>query len=975
MPAPDFAKMEEEILASWEEKKIFEKTLEKPSPMGDFVFFEGPPTANGRPGIHHVEARAFKDLIPRYKTMRGWRVARKAGWDTHGLPVELGVEKALGISGKPQIETLKATPSESIAFFNAECKKSVWTFLEDWRKITRRIGFWLDLENPYVTYETPYMESLWWAIKEIWKKDLLYKDYKIVPYCPRCGTALSSHEVAQGYKETTDPAVTVRLRAKPGQTVQDAKNDTITIPDDASFLVWTTTPWTLPANVALAVGASIEYVIAETEIGGKRETCIIAGSLASKVLPEGFKILATVRGENLVGLEYEPLYAFMTPDKPAWRVIVGDFVGAEDGTGIVHIAPAFGEDDLRVSRENGLPIMMTVDHEGKFIPEITPWAGKFVKSADKPIIEELESRGALFAQAGYTHEYPFCWRCSTPLLYYAMESWWIRMTVLKDKLVAANEEIHWVPEYIKEGRFGEWLRGVKDWAFSRERYWGTPIPIWICEKCDAMTCIGSLEELEARAGKLPENDGQVDLHRPYVDDITMKCEACDGTMRRVKEVADVWFDSGCMPFAQWHYPFENRETIDEGKAFPADYISEAIDQTRGWFYTLLAVSTLLDHGAPYKNVISLGHVLDAKGLKMSKSKGNIVDPWQAIERYGADCIRLYMYTVNQPGDPKRFDEKDVSELQRKFFMILWNVLAFYETYGAPLLDASAPAVPADRHVLDRWLMARLMALENEVTTGLEAYNVVEPGRALMDFTTDLSTWYVRRCRDRFKSGDAKDAAEAAATLRFALHSLSKLMAPFVPFTAEALYRRVGGEKESVHLEDWPEIDRERMDATLLEAMETVRKVASLGLEQRASSGIPVRQPLAKITVTGVDLDADLLAILKDELNVLEAEAEKGDALSVRLETEITPELARAGALREVIRQIQVLRKKAGLEVNDTIRLAYEAAGEMAETLKAVEPELAKAGRADSVTAGRKELASSEELEIQGHQVWIGIEKT
>ncbi|TAL19384.1 isoleucine--tRNA ligase [Patescibacteria group bacterium] len=964
MPAPNFPELEEQILRFWEEKKIFGKTLEKKSPRGNFVFFEGPPTANGRPGIHHVEARAFKDLFPRYKTMAGWRVERKAGWDTHGLPVELGVEKALGISGKKQIESLKATPAESIAFFNAECKKSVWSYLEDWNKITRRIGFWLDLEHPYITYETPYIESLWWIIKQVWDQGLLYKDYKIVPYCPRCGTALSSHEVALGYKEVTEPSVIVKLRAAAGQKIKSGSGKEIVTDDQTFFLVWTTTPWTLPANVALAVGPNITYRLAKNG----EETLIVAEALAEKVLPPDSKTLFSVMGRELAGLSYEPLFTFVKPDRPAYRLIAGSFVSVEEGTGIVHIAPAFGEDDLNVGRGNNLPVLMTVDPDGRFLPEITPWAGEFVKDADPAIIASLKKNGALYASYDYTHDYPFCWRCGTPLLYYAKESWWIRMTALQEKLLRANAQINWVPEYIKEGRFGEWLRSVKDWAFSRERYWGTPLPIWECEKCEHRLCVGSLEELEKLTGELPKNSGAVDLHRPFVDALKIHCQKCGAWMSRVKEVADVWFDSGAMPFAEWHYPFENKKRVDGGEAFPADYISEAIDQTRGWFYTLLAVAALLGKDAPYKNVISLGHLLDAKGQKMSKSKGNVVDPWQMIEKYGADCLRLYMYSVNQPGDAKRFDEKDLAELQRKFFLILWNVLAFYKTYSS--IHYPLSTIPS-RHILDRWILARLSELAEKVTADLEAYRVTEPARALADFVTDLSTWYVRRSRERFKGAGGK---QASATLHFALLQFSKLLAPFAPFTAEALYRELQGSMESVHLENWPKLEKKMSDKKLLEEMARARVVVSLGLEQRSAAKMPTRQPLAKAVLTGAPFTDEIAEIIRDELNVLAVEQKKSGEISVTLDTALTPELKRAGALRELIRHIQALRKSAGLTVSDFIHLSYETSGEPAAEFKKVETELGQAVRAKTVTTGRADLPYTTEVQIQGETAWIGLEK-
>lgn len=979
MPGVDFSKMEEEILRSWEERKIFQKTLEKPAPQGNFVFFEGPPTANGKPGIHHMEPRSFKDLIPRYRTMRGYRVDRKAGWDTHGLPVELGVEKALGISGKPQIESLKATPKASIAFFNAECKKSVWTYLQEWEQMSKRIGFAYDQTNRYITYETSYMESLWWIMKEIWKKGLLYREYKIVPWCPRCGTALSSHELAQGYKTVTDRSVTVKFRL-----ADDPK---------MSILAWTTTPWTLPGNIALAVHSDIRYVKVRSA-SEPGETYILAEERITALRPEDQtaprEVIAT---KELVGKHYLPLFDFLNLEtaateaetvftkSTAYSVLSADFVTTADGTGVVHTAVMYGEDDFVLGKKVGLPKVHTVNEDGTFAEMVTPWKGLTIKKpeTEEQILSYLKEHGLLYGELPYEHEYPFCWRCSTPLLYFARESWWIRMTELREQLLAANAEIQWTPEYIKEGRFGEWLRGIKDWSFSRERYWGTPLPIWVCGGCDAQLCIGSLAELKEAAGSLPKNGNEVDLHRPFVDELPIPCKACSGIMHRTKEVVDVWFDSGAMPFAQWHYPFENKEKIDEGKAFPADYISEAIDQTRGWFYTLLAVSVLLDHGAPYKHVISLGHVLDKKGQKMSKSKGNVVDPWSMIEKYGADCVRLYMYSINQPGDPKRFDEKDLGELQRKFFLILWNVLTFYKTYASTnsslrgvRLGRSDAAIQSD-NVLDRWILARLAQLTHEVTNGLETYHVVEPARALQDFVTDLSTWYVRRSRERFKSDDVQDAAAARETLGTVLHTFAKILAPFCPCTADMLYRELGGEKESVHLEDWPKTDSGRLDKTLLTEMDRVRKVVSLGLEQRAKTGLPVRQPLAKATITGGTFSAILATVIQEELNVLAVVSSKDGELRIALDTELTPALKAAGALRELSRHVQNLRKKSGMHVADMISLAYDA-GALEGDLTAMHDELAKAVRAKNVSVGRKKRPFSEEVNVQGATVWIGIEK-
>ncbi len=976
MPGVDFSKMEEELLRSWEEQNIFKKTLEKPAPQGNFVFFEGPPTANGKPGIHHIEARAFKDLLPRFKTMQGFRVDRKGGWDTHGLPVELGVEKALGISGKPQIESLKATPKESIAFFNAECKKSVWSFLEEWQKMTKRIGFWVDLEHPYVTYETTYMESVWWIIKETWKKGLLYQDYRIVPWCPRCGTALSSHELAQGYKTVTDRSVFIKFRL-----VDDPKT---------SILAWTTTPWTLPGNIALAIHPNIRYVKVQSA-SEPGETYILAEERITALRPEDQAApRENVVTADLIGKHYLPLFDFLNLETvastagdtfthgTAYSVLSADFVTTSDGTGVVHTAVMYGEDDFALGKKVGLPKIHTVNEDGTFADIVTPWKGLVVKKpeTETQILAYLQEHGQLYGELPYEHEYPFCWRCSTPLLYFARDSWWIRMTDLRDKLLAANAEIHWTPEYIKDGRFGEWLRGIKDWSFSRERYWGTPLPIWLCDGCDAQLCIGSLAELEEAAGSLPKNGDEVDLHRPFVDELAIPCKACNGTMHRTKEVIDVWFDSGAMPFAQWHYPFENKEKIDEGKAFPADFISEAIDQTRGWFYTLLAVSVLQGHGTPYKHVISLGHVLDTKGQKMSKSKGNIVDPWGMIEKYGADCVRLYMYSINQPGDPKRFDEKDLAELQRKFFLILWNVLTFYKTYASndpSLGEASGNAAIQSDNVLDRWILARLAQLTHDVTNDLETYHVVEPARALQDFVTDLSTWYVRRSRDRFKSDDVKDAAAARETLGAILHTFAKILAPFCPFTADLLYRELGGEEESVHLEDWPKIDNGQLNETLLAEMDRVRKIVSLGLEQRAKTALPVRQPLAKATITGGIFSDVLEAVIREELNVLEVASNKEGELAITLDTKLTPALKAAGALRELSRHVQNLRKKSGMQVSDMISLAYDA-GSLEGDMTTMHDELAKAVRAKTVSVGRKELPFHEEVEIQGATIWIGIEK-
>lgn len=915
MSRPNFPGREEEILKFWEENKIFEAALAKPSPKGEFVFYEGPPTANGRPGIHHIESRAFKDLFPRYKTMQGYHVARQAGWDTHGLPVELEVEKQLGFTGKKDIEEY------GIDKFNAECKKSVWTYLEDWQKITKRIGFWVDMERPYVTYDPAYVEKLWGVIKQIWDKGYLYKDYRVTPHCPRCGTSLSSHELAQGYKDVKDLSVYVKFKI---------------VGEENTYLVaWTTTPWTLPGNVALAVGAEIDYV--KVKIGGEFLW------LAKERAVEG-EIVEEVKGEALVGKEFEPLYPYLkqaitgTPEgeKKAWYVAPADFVSTTDGSGIVHTAVMYGQGDFELGQKVGLPKHHVVKLDGTFIEGMDQFSGRMVTDEDVAvdIIKDLAHRGLLLKKEKYEHSYPHCWRCKSKIIYYAKDSWYIRMSALRDKLIAANQTIHWEPEHIKDGRFGEWLREVKDWAFSRERYWGTPLPIWECGECDEKTCVGSLADLGVGA--------DFDPHRPFVDDVILKCEKCSGDMRRVKDVCDVWFDSGAMPFASG------------AAGFPADYISEAIDQTRGWFYTLLAVSVLLEKGAPYKNVICLGHLLDANGKKMSKSLGNIVDPNEMIAKYGADALRWYMYTVTQPGESKRFDEKSLNEMVQKVFMILWNVKAFYEMYA----DATPPSLPLERggeeHVLDRWIMARLHQLVKDTTNNLNAFVVTETARDIAEFINDLSTWYVRRSRERMKTG------EGVATLREVLLTLSKLMAPFTPFLAEALYKDARsslplseGELEgvrgaSVHLEDWPvagEIDQE-----LLAEMDRARQIVSAALERRADAGINVRQVLASMKVAcKAPLGEAYLELMKDEVNVKKISFEAGEQIVVELDTTLTPELIREGLVREIIRQANAARKEAGLTIEDRIKLTIATSDEQVK-LAADEhrTELLEGTRADEV---------------------------
>ncbi len=952
---------EKEILAFWEKNGIFKKSLKKNAPKGPFVFFEGPPTANGKPHLGHAETRAFKDLIPRFRTMQGYRVERKAGWDTHGLPVELEVEKQLGFKSKIEIEEFGVGP------FNAKCKESVWKYLEVWKEFTRRLGFWVDLEQAYVTYEPEYVESLWWIIKQVWDKKLLYQDYRVTPHCPRCGTSLSSHELAQGYAEVTDPAVYVKFKVTKGT---DGR-----APQGPEYLVaWTTTPWTLPANVALAVGADIPYVKVQRD----GEALWVARERAEEATQGPYEVVAETTGAHLVGMEYEPLYPFVRDamkgtseeGKRAWYVVPADFVSIEDGSGIVHTAVMYGADDFALGLKAGLPKVHLVGLDGKFTKAAGLFAGKFVKSADAAVMEDLKARGLMLAQSTVRHSYPFCWRCKSPVIYYAKDSWYIRMSALRDELIAQNAAINWEPAHLKEGRFGEWLREVKDWAFSRERYWGTPLPIWICEECGEKTCIGSFEELRKLAISPVPKD--LDPHRPVVDEINVKCGKCGGAGRRAPDVCDVWFDSGAMPFAQWHYPFENKEKIDEGEAYPADYISEGIDQTRGWFYTLLAVSTLLGKPAPYKNVICLGHLLDAKGKKMSKSLGNIVEPMEMMEKYGADAMRWYMYTVNQPGESKRFEEKALAEIQRAVFGILGNVAAFYEMYA----EGNVRGVNEnDLGVLDTWILTRLDQTTEDATTGLEAYRVTEPARLVGSFINDLSTWWLRRSRDRFKSEDKTDKDQALSVLRECLLTTAKLLAPFAPFFAEDLYGRVTGGKDSVHLEDWP-LKHRAVDATVISDMAQTRSIVSKCLERRAEAGKNVRQVLASATVTlpSGSLGDEYLKLIKDEVNVKAVVVKKGE-YAVELDLTMTPELVREGTVREIIRRVNGMRKDAKLTIEDRIEL-FVHSGEP-EVMKAVEEhrdELLSGTLATALGTSGEQPENSETFRVNEFDITVGFTK-
>jgi len=887
----DLPQIEQKILKFWSKKRIFEKSLKQRKSAERFVFFEGPPFANGLPGLHHLEARAFKDIINRYQTMRGFLVERKAGWDTHGLPPELEAEKQLKIKTKKDIEKI------GLAKFIEVCRKSVFIYKKEWEVFSERIAFWLDYKNAYITCANDYIESLWWILKQIWQKGLLYKDFKVVPYCPRCGTSLSSHEVAQGYETVKENSVYLKfpVKAEP----------------NSYFLVWTTTPWTLPANTALAVGENINYV----KVKAGEQKYILAKERLS-VLDEPYEIEGEFLGGTLISREYDPLFE-MKLDKPGYKIVAAEFVSVQDGTGIVHIAPAFGIEDMEVGKAHDLPILMTVDEEGKFKEEVAQWQGKYVKDADVEITADLKKRKLLYKEEMIEHEYPFCWRCGTALLYYAKNSWFIKMTAVREQLLANNENINWVPDYIKHGRFGEWLREVKDWNLSRERYWGTPLPVWECAKCGEIKVVGSVKEL----GKKLK-----DLHRPYIDKIFFDCPKCNGKMMRTPLVIDCWFDSGSMPFAQWHYPFENKERIDEGLAFPADFICEAIDQTRGWFYTLLAISTVLDKGPAFKNVVSLGHVLDNKGQKMSKSKGNIVQSSEIIDNFGVDVARWYFYTINQAGDPKRFDLKDVKDIYNRFFGTLYNTFVFYKTYVEKNFKPRKNFKP--KNILDRWIFSLLNSVNLEITNRLENYDVVSAARTFENFIGELSNWYVRRSRRRFqKPESAAEKNEAAQTLYFVLLSCAKLAAPFIPFLTEEIYlglKRVRM-SESVHLCDYPEVDKKLISKTVEEKMVQAREIVALALAERAAAGIKVRQPLRELRIKNKELwDAkELIELIKDEINVKEIIFDETLKEAIKLDKKIYKDLKEEGVIRELVRQIQEMRRQAGLIRKDRIGLRLE----------------------------------------------------
>ena len=847
----NFVEREHKTKEFWQENKIFEKSMEMREGCPTYTFYDGPPTANGKPHIGHVLTRVIKDLIPRYRTMKGYEVPRKAGWDTHGLPVELEVERELGLDGKEQIEEYGLDP------FITKCKESVWRYKGMWEEFSGDVGFWADMDNPYVTYDNDFIESEWWALKKIWDKGLLYKGYKIVPYCPRCGTPLSSHEVAQGYKDVKERSAFVRFKVKD---------------ENAYFLAWTTTPWTLPSNVALCVNPNEEYV--RVSSGGY--VYYMAAALVDSVLGDGEKeILESFKGKDLEYMEYEPLFKFdgVSLNKKAFYVTCDTYVTLTDGTGVVHIAPAFGEDDSIVGKNYDLPFLQLVNSKGEMAGG-TPWDGLFCKKADMPILQALEDEGLLFSAPKFEHSYPHCWRCDTPLIYYARESWFIKMTDVKDDLIKNNNTINWIPESIGKGRFGDWLENVQDWGISRNRYWGTPLNVWECE-CGHMHSIGSIAELKEMSDNCPDD---IELHRPYIDEVTIKCPCCGKQMKRVPEVIDCWFDSGSMPFAQHHYPFENEDVFNE--QFPADFISEAVDQTRGWFYSLLAVSTLLFNKAPYRNVIVLGHVQDENGQKMSKSKGNAVDPFDALAEYGADAIRWYFYTNSAPWLPNRFHGKAVTEGQRKFMGTLWNTYAFYILYAdIDGFDPTKHRLDKDSlSVMDKWLLSRLNTMVKAVDENMENYRIPEAARALSDFVDDTSNWYVRRSRERFwAKGMPQDKINAYMTLFEALTTLIKCAAPMIPFMTEDIYQNLvrsvdSDAPESVHLCDFPVCDESMIDEELEDNMRQVLDIVALGRACRNVSNIKNRQPVGKMFVKSERrLSGFYSSIITDELNVKEIE--------------------------------------------------------------------------------------------------------
>ena len=1032
-----FVEREKEVEKFWEDEHIFEKSIKMREGCKPYVFYDGPPTANGKPHIGHVETRAIKDMIPRYRAMKGYMVPRKAGWDTHGLPVELEVEKKLGLDGKDQIEQYGLEP------FIRECKESVWKYKGMWEDFSNTVGFWADMDDPYVTYENNFIESEWWALKQIWDKGLLYKGFKVVPYCPRCGTPLSSHEVAQGYKDVKERSAIARFKVKG---------------EDAYILAWTTTPWTLPSNLALCVNPAEDYVKVRT---GDGYTYYIAQALADTVLGGDYEVLENYKGRDLEYKEYEPLYGCSVPlsekqHKKAYYVVCDTYVTLTDGTGIVHIAPAFGEDDANVGRRYDLPFVQLVDAKGDMTNE-TPFAGTFVKDADPLVLKDLESRGLLFSAPAFEHSYPHCWRCGTPLIYYARESWFIKMTAVKEDLIRNNNTINWVPDSIGKGRFGDWLENIQDWGISRNRYWGTPLNIWECE-CGYQHSIGSIEELKGMSDNCPED---IELHRPYIDNVNIKCPKCGRLMKRVPEVIDCWFDSGAMPFAQHHYPFENKELFES--QFPAQFISEAVDQTRGWFYSLLAESTLLFNKAPYENVVVMGLVLDENGQKMSKSKGNAVDPFDTLAAHGADAIRWFFYTCCASWLPKRYQDKAVTEGQRKFMGTLWNTYAFWVLYAnIDNFDATKYTLEYDKlPVMDKWLLSKMNSMVKCVDDNLMNYQIPEAARSLQEFVDDMSNWYVRRSRERFwAKGMEQDKINAYMTLYTALVTAAKAAAPMIPFMTEQIYQNIvrkidADALESIHLCDFPEVKEEWIDTSLEQDMDEVLKAVVMGRAARNAANIKNRQPIAQMYIKADHaLSEFYVKIIEDELNVKKVAfsddvraftsysfkpqlktvgpkygkllgqirqalagidgsaamdtlnesgaltfdfggqevvltrddllidvsqkdgyvTEEDNYLTVVLDTNLTLELVEEGFVREIISKIQTMRKEAGFEVMDHIAVYQDDNDRIAGLLKANADEIKAEVMADTIFLGRMG-GYAKEWSINGEKVMLGVEKT
>jgi len=1032
----NYSQLELEVLKFWKERKIFEKSVTIREGQPGFTFYEGPPTANGMPGIHHVMSRGLKDLICRYKTMRGFQVHRKAGWDTHGLPVEIEVEKALGFKHKDDI--LKF----GVAKFNEECKKSVWKYKSEWERMTERMGYWVDMTDPYITFTNEYIESIWWALKQFFDKGFIYKGYKIQPYCPRCETPLSSHEVSLGYQDVKDPSVYVKMKVK-GE-------------ENTYFLVWTTTPWTLISNVALAVNPGVEYV--KVDVKGEK---LILARARLQVLGEEYPILETFKGSALVGKEYERLFNYHPVKEKAFHVIPGGFVTTEDGSGIVHMAPAYGEDDYLASKKHGLPTIHPVNKSGEFGPEVKDFAGKFVKDADPEIIQNLKSRGLLFKKETVTHSYPHCWRCSTPLLYYARDSWYIATTKYAPRMVEINKTIRWVPEELRDGRFGNWLEENKDWSLSRDRFWGTPLPIWVCEKCGHQKCIGSVEDL--RKGKnVPE---PLDLHKPFVDAVTFECEKCHGTTKRTPELIDVWFDSGAMQFAQWHYPFENKEIFQS--RHPADYISEGIDQTRGWFYSLHAIGTFLFDKPAYKSVLVNELILDKQGQKMSKSKGNTVDPFATLEKYGADATRWYLMTSSPPWRPTLFDEDGLLEVQRRFFSTLLNTYAFFVLYANidGFVFQEAPIPLSERQEIDRWIVSGLNSLVALYVEAMEEYDITKAARAVSDFTIDqLSNWYVRRNRRRFwKSEKGKDKTAAYQTLYECLVTITKLMAPFAPFLSDELYRALDGvakkeRAESVHHALIPDSDRASVDRNLEERMQRAQRIVSLVRAIRNKTNLRVRQPLKRLIVpvsndrdrevvkrmesvileevnvksieyvsdsseivhkrtkpnfksigpkfgksvqavanaikgfgvkeirdlelkgmVEIPVDGKRVQVTKDDVEIIHEDIKgwqvaSDNELTVALDTELTDDLIYEGMAREFVNRVQNMRKDAGFDVTDRIRIHYRTSDRFRKAILSLKDYVQNETLAIELADSFKKGEHATTWEVNGETCEIGIER-